>query len=131
MLQKDSGINATYSSREKRSLVSASDYLGKITRQVVTWRLIRSAGYSTIPLDTQNSVLALALSYWAQVLPLCFRNDMTSPRVDIEFGFYQGMFGRLTQYTQILKQKYRKFSGRFCLFLGVVPFFQNLQLGNI
>ena len=87
------GEYAMSSSRVKRSFVSASNYWGRINKDLVTWRMDSGAAYdNTIPLATQISVLASALRYWDEVLPICFQQNTRAPRVDIQFGFYQGKF---------------------------------------
>lgn len=56
------------------------------------WRLL-SEGLSThLPIQQQQQMVALALQHWAEVAPLSFQEDPTSPwaQIDIRLGFGTG-----------------------------------------
>ena len=84
--------NSGQSTREKRSFnFVVTDPIGKLNKDIVTWRLMSAHANPSIQVSVQNALLAQAFQYWSEIAPICFRQDKTSPRVDIEIGFLEGM----------------------------------------
>lgn len=79
------------STRKRRSFnFVVTDPIGKLNKDIVTWRLMSAHTNPSMTIATQNALLAQAFRYWAEVAPICFRQDKTAPRVDIEVGFLEG-----------------------------------------
>ncbi len=81
-------------SRRKRSLPLARSGYQRFNldrRDCIRWRLL-SEGYSQrLTVRAQRALLQLAFRMWAEVTPLCFIEDNTSPisNIDIPIAFYR------------------------------------------
>jgi len=82
--------NQGQSSRVKRSFGILTDPIGKLNKEVITWRLMSAYTNPSMALSDQISILSQAFRYWSEVTPLCFREDKWSQRVDVEVGFLEG-----------------------------------------
>ncbi|XP_064484349.1 matrix metalloproteinase-21-like [Ornithodoros turicata] len=86
-------LRATFQQR-RRSKRSATDVPEKqpFLKNVVTWRLIRSAYSKQLSMNAQRSALGLGFRMWSEVIPLIFEEDLHSAiyDVDIRIAFGRG-----------------------------------------